>query len=105
METVGHIVALTGTVFVLIGTIGIIRFPDVFSRMHAAGVTDGLGVALVLTGLALAEGFSTTSARMLLIVALLWCTSPTACHALARNAITAGLVPRTTQPPEESEQR
>lgn len=105
MEPLGHILVLAGAVFVLIGTIGIIRFPDVFSRMHAAGVTDGLGAALVLSGLALAEGFSSTSARMLLIVAFVWCTSPTACHALARNAITAGLEPRTTQPPEEADPR
>jgi multicomponent Na+:H+ antiporter subunit G len=104
MELIGHVLALCGAVFVLIGTIGIIRFPDVFSRMHAAGLADGLGVLLVLVGLALAEGFSTASARMLLIIAFVWLTSTTACHALARNAITAGVTPQTTPEPEDSDQ-
>lgn len=105
MELFGHVLALGGAVFVLIGAIGIIRFPDVFSRMHAAGVIDGLGAALVLFGLALADGFSSASARMLLIVAFIWFTSPTACHALARNAITAGLEPHTTRPSGNADRR
>lgn len=105
MELIGHVLVLCGAVFVLIGAVGIIRFPDVFSRMHAAGITDGLGAALVLLGLSLAEGFSTSSARMALIVAFIWCTSPTACHALARSALTAGLTPRTTPTPKEPDRR
>lgn len=103
LEILGGILALAGSLLVLTGAIGIVRFPDVFARMHAAGIADSLGAALVLVGLALTQGLSTASARMLLILAFLWITSPTATHALARNALAAGLRPRTADDPAGDE--
>lgn len=93
LDVVGDAMTIAGACLVLIGAVGIVRLPDLFTRLHAAGVVDTLGVALVLVGLSLGAGFSTASARMLLILALVWLTSPTACHALARNALAAGLRP------------
>ena len=61
---------LVGSVFTLIGSIGIVRMPDVFTRLHAAGSTDTLGAAGVLLGLALKAGFSLLLVKLLLMHSL-----------------------------------
>ncbi len=81
------ILLLVGSVFALIGSIGIVRMPDVFTRLHAAGITDTLGAAGVLLGLALKAGFSLLLVKLLLMLAFLLLLNPTACHALARAAL------------------
>ncbi len=78
---------LVGSVFTLIGSIGIVRMPDVFTRLHAAGITDTLGAAGVLLGLALQAGFSLLLVKLLLMLVFLLLLNPTACHALARAAL------------------
>lgn len=99
LEGFGFGIALLGAVVVLLGALGVVRFPDLFTRMHAAGVIDTFGAMLVLFGLCLAAGVSTETARMLLILAFLWVTSPTACHALAKTARAAGQEPHVALPP------
>ena len=84
---VSAILLLVGSVFALIGSIGIVRMPDVFTRLHAAGITDTLGAAGVLLGLALKAGFSLLLGKLLLMLAFLLLLNPTACHALARAAL------------------
>ena len=87
MDVVSAILLLVGSVFALIGSIGIVRMPDVFPRLHAAGITDTLGAAGVLLGLALKAGFSLLLVKLLLMLAFLLLLNPTACHALARAAL------------------
>ena len=87
MDVVSAILLLVGSVFALIGSIGIVRMPDVFTRLHAAGITDTLGAAGVLLGLALQAGFSLLLVKLLLMLAFLLLLNPTACHALARAAL------------------
>ena len=87
MDVVSAIFLLVGSVFALIGSIGIVRMPDVFTRLHAAGITDTLGAAGVLLGLALKAGFSLLLVKLLLMLAFLLLLNPTACHALARAAL------------------
>ena len=87
MDVVSAILLLVGSVFALIGSIGIVRMPDVFTRLHAAGITDTLGAAGVLLGLALKAGFSLLLVKLLLMLAFLLLLNPTACHALARAAL------------------
>ena len=81
------ILLLVGSVFTLIGSIGIVRMPDVFTRLHAAGITDTLGAVGVLLGLALKAGFSLLLVKVLLMLVFLLLLNPTACHALARAAL------------------
>lgn len=88
---VGNILILLGAFFALTGTFGILRMPDFFSRLHPAGVTDSLGVPLVLAGLMLHAGFTLASGKLLLIMLFLLLTSPTACHALAKAAFLSGM--------------
>jgi multicomponent Na+:H+ antiporter subunit G len=84
-----------GMFFFTTGTIGFLRFPDFYSRMHATGKSDTLGAALSLGGLALYEGFSLTSIKILIIVVFILLTSPTATHALLRAAFDSGMLPWT----------
>jgi multicomponent Na+:H+ antiporter subunit G len=84
---------LAGGFFAIVGGIGLIRFPDLFTRFHAAGVTDTLGAALILIGLTLQAGWSLISIKLLLILFFILFTSPTATHALAKAALHGGLKP------------
>jgi multicomponent Na+:H+ antiporter subunit G len=96
-----------GIFFFTTGTIGFLRFPDFYSRMHATGKSDTLGAALSLAGLALYEGFSLTSIKILIIVIFILMTSPTATHALLRAAFDSGMLPWTKggQPIRDEEVR
>ncbi|MCD5412436.1 monovalent cation/H(+) antiporter subunit G [Thermodesulfovibrionales bacterium] len=83
-------------VFVLIvGTIGLLRLPDFYTRMHAIGKCDTLGLAMVLVGLALYEGLTLLSAKLLLIAVFLFIANATATHAITRAAIKTSMVPWT----------
>ena len=87
----GNILILLGAFFALTGTIGMLRMTNFFSRLHPAGVTDSLGVPLVLAGLMLHAGFTLVTGKLLLILLFLLLTSPTACHALAKAAFLSGM--------------
>ena len=88
MTFVAMVLVLAGVFFLTMGGVGLVRFPDFYTRMHAAGKCDTLGVLLVLVGLAIFEGFTLASAKILLIAVFLFLTSPTATHAIARAALT-----------------
>ena len=84
---------LSGGFSVVTGGIGLLRFPDFFTRLHAASVTDTLGAGLILLGLMLQSGFSQASVKLILILVFLFFSSPTATHALAKAALHGKLVP------------
>ncbi|QHQ40703.1 sodium:proton antiporter [Microbulbifer hydrolyticus] len=77
---------MLGCFFVLTGAVGLLKFPDFYSRMHAAGVTDTLATFLILCGLMLTAGWSLALFKLGLIMLFIFFTSPTASHALARSA-------------------
>ena len=76
-----------GVLFLLLGAIGILRFPDCYTRMHAAGKCDTLGSLLIVSGLAFYHGVSLESAKILFIAVFIFLTSPTSTHAIARAAL------------------
>ncbi len=78
---------LGGLFFIVVGSIGVLRFPDVYTRLHAAGMTDTMGAGLVLVGLSFQEGLTLITVRLLMIWAFLLFTSPIGTHALARAAL------------------
>lgn len=82
-----------GCFFVLIGAIGVLRLPDFYTRMHAAGITDTLGAELILLAMILQAGFSLVTVKLVAILFFLFFTSPTSTHAVANAAWTAGLRP------------
>lgn len=89
------VLLILGVCFILLGVLGILRLPDFYTRLHAMGKCDTLGVALVLIALALHTGASLSSAKLLLISVFVGLANPTATHALGRAAIKARLIPWT----------
>ncbi len=82
-----------GCFFIVVASVGIIRFPDFYTRVHPAGKTDTMGQAAVLIGLAVYEGLSLVSVKLVIIMLFLAIANPTATHALAKAAYVAGLRP------------
>ena len=80
-----------GAAMLVIGSLGINRFPHFYSRLHAAGVVDTVASGLFLAGLAFHFAPGLVTVKLLLIFVFLLFTSPTACHALARAAYSSGL--------------
>lgn len=91
LDILAGILMVAGAFFALVGGIGLIRLPDFYTRMHAAGITDTLGAGLVLVGLMLCGGLSLATVKLLMILAVLLITSPTSAHAVARAALMNGL--------------
>ena len=83
INLIAYILISFGFFFLLVGTIGLIRLPDVFSRMHATTKSDTLGLGLILLGLILTQGFELVSVKILLIIVFLWLANPTAAHFIA----------------------
>ncbi|MCY4400512.1 MAG: monovalent cation/H(+) antiporter subunit G [Gemmatimonadetes bacterium] len=86
---------LAGSFFFLTGALGMVRLPDVFTRMHAAGMGDTMGAGLILLGLCVQGGVSVVTVRLVLVLAFVWFTSPIATHALAKAALSGGTRPYT----------
>jgi multicomponent Na+:H+ antiporter subunit G len=82
-----------GSLCLIAGAVGVLRMPDVYTRMHAAGITDTGGAGLILIGLMFEAGFTLVTVKLILILVFLFFTSPTSCHALASTAMHAGVKP------------
>ncbi|MEA2078344.1 MAG: monovalent cation/H(+) antiporter subunit G [Pseudomonadota bacterium] len=93
---------LAGAFFAISGGVGILRFPDFFTRIHATGVTDTICAGLILVGLMFQAGWSVALLKLFLILTLLLLTSPTATHAIARAALHGKLKPVLDPPGEPS---
>lgn len=91
-----------GGLFVFIGGVGALRLPNLFTRMHAASLTDTMAAILILVGIMLQAGLTLATVKLLAILAFLMFSSPTASNALASAAILAGHQPREgdVTPPE-----
>ena len=94
LQIVAYTLVFAGAFFCLVGAIGVLRFPDVYSRMHSAGITDTIGALLVLLGLAFLAGWTLALVKLAFILVFLWMTSPTATHALAKAARHGGVKPK-----------
>jgi len=98
LDAASWFLLVLGGFLCITGGVGLFRFPDFFSRMHAAGITDTLGGGLILIGLMLqVNGQWLVLAKLVFIVVFIFLTSPTASHALAKAAIHAGLKPQVKE--------
>jgi multicomponent Na+:H+ antiporter subunit G len=84
---------ISGGLFCVVGGIGMLRMPDLYTRLHASSVIESLGAALILLGLMLQAGLSLITLKLLILLVLLFIASPTATHAIARVAMLRGLKP------------
>lgn len=91
VETLAAILLSLGALFFLIGTVALLRFPEVYTRLHGVTKCDTLGLGLVLGGLILYEGATLASVKMVFIIVFVFLTSPTAAHALARATCKHGV--------------
>ena len=93
LDTLSWVLLTLGGFSILIGGIGALRMPDLYTRMHAASVTDSLGAILVLVGIMLQAGWSLATIKLIAILLFLLLTSPTSSNALASAALLAGTRP------------
>jgi multicomponent Na+:H+ antiporter subunit G len=92
---------LGGGAFCLVGALGVLRMPDFYTRVHAASVSDNVGSFAILAGLALQAGLTLTTVKLLIIVALIFFTSPAATHALVKAALERGIEPLGAETPSK----
>ncbi len=87
------VLVITGIIFMLMGSIGILRLPDFYSRSHAASKSDTLGILFVISGLVVYEGFTLSAGKLILVILFIALANPIGTHALARSAMQKGLKP------------
>lgn len=79
-----------GLFFMVVSPIGMIRFPDFFTRVHAAGKCDSLGQAFILLGCIIHEGLSLNVTKLALLILFIYLLTPTATHAIVKAAYLVG---------------
>lgn len=84
-EIVAGIFIVSGLFFFLVGVLGLLRMPDVFSRIHTTTKGDTLGVGLIIIGLMVLSGFTFLSFKLFITLLLVWVTTPTAAHLIAKS--------------------
>lgn len=84
---------LLGSFFVLTGSLGLLRMPDIFTRMHAASITDTVGAGFLIVGMIGQAGLTLVTLKLVFILLLLAITSPVASHALAQAALHENVEP------------
>ncbi|TDC04067.1 hypothetical protein E1267_24050 [Nonomuraea longispora] len=86
LEILSAVLLAAGTLFIVSGAVGLLRFPDFYTRIHATGITDSAGAGLILLGLLLRTTTWEAGVRLLIILLFLVVTGPTATHLLAHAA-------------------
>jgi multicomponent Na+:H+ antiporter subunit G len=102
LDVLSWVAIVAGLFFMLVGSLGVLRMPDVYTRLHAAGMTDTMGAGFLLLGMALQTviemmhgetSYWLVLVRLIFIYGFLLITSPIATHALARAGIAGGVKP------------
>jgi len=110
MNIIATIILIIGLFFFTGGSLGILRFPDFYSRLHPAGKCDTMGLLFTLGAMALysLHDFSMyavlTALKIMMIVVFIFITSPTATHAIVDAGVRAGLSPWSKTPHRDEEQ-
>ena len=102
---ISQVCLAAGALLIISGGVGVLRFPDFYTRMHAAGVTETLAPILILAGLMLMAGWGLVLFKLFLIILFIMITSPTASHALAKSALHGRLQPRLSNGEKPGEDR
>ena len=98
IELLASLLILIGLFFFCVGTLGLLRMPDVYTRMHATTKCDTLGVSLIMLGILTGYGISWLTLKLILIIIFIWLTTPTAAHAIARAAYDTHEISRDDTP-------
>jgi len=98
-QLIGNGAVVIGIIFFISGTIGLLRFPDIYTRLHALTKADNVGLGFVVMGLAIQAHDMWAVARLILIWFLVLLASTTAAHLVARTALRSGIKPWTREEP------
>ncbi len=90
VNTISTFFIFAGIFFFLVGVVGLLRFPDVYTRLHATTKCDTLGAGLMLLGLAL-QGNLVVAGKLILIIILIWVANPTAAHVIGKASYLSGI--------------
>jgi len=93
LDAVTVVLVLIGCVFFLAGTVGLLRFPDVYCRLHALTKADALGLGFITAGLVFQAPNWANRLQLLVIWVLALAAAATVCHLLARASLRAGIAP------------
>ncbi|MDF2763864.1 MAG: hypothetical protein K0S81_858 [Rhodospirillales bacterium] len=99
VEIASWALILAGSFFTLVGALGLVRMPDIFTRMHAASVTDTAGAGLLIFGMMLQAGFGLTTLKLLILLGLFLFTGPVVTHALAQTCLHEKIEPLLAEEP------
>lgn len=94
LSWIGGGLVVAGVLLSLLGAVGVLRFPDMYTRIHAASITDTGGASLVLLGLCLVAGLSLVTLKLVIVWVFIMLTTPAAANALANAAFSSGHKPR-----------
>lgn len=103
LDVLSWVLLVGGGFFVVVGGIGLLRMPDVFTRMHAGGIADTMGTGMILVGLLLQSDDWLVIAKLLLILYFIIFANPTSTHAVARSALDNDI--RPLLPEEKADHR
>lgn len=92
-KVIAVILCSVGTFFFIVGTTGLLRLPDVFTRLHSSTKCDTMGAGSILIGLAVYGGVSWDVLKLLLVLGFLFISSATTGHAIGRSAVKQGIAP------------
>jgi multicomponent Na+:H+ antiporter subunit G len=87
LDLLSWVLMAGGLFFMIVGTVGILRMPDILTRLHPAGMTDTMGAGFLLLGMALQTSDWMVLVRLMFVYGFLIFTAPIASHALARAAL------------------
>ena len=93
LDICSWILLISGAFFAIVGGIGVIRMPDFYTRVHAASLTDTLGMILIVVGLMLQTNDVLVLIKLVLILVFMLVTSPVSAHALAQAALSDNVKP------------
>jgi multicomponent Na+:H+ antiporter subunit G len=97
IDLLSAVLILSGSVFFLAGTVGMLRFPDVFSRLHALTKGDNVGLGLTVLGLAVRAESVAAVGKLFLVWTLVLLAGATASHLIARSSLRRGIKPWTVR--------
>lgn len=86
-DIVSWVFLVSGSFFILTGSIGLLRLPEFFTRLHATSITDSMGMGLVVAGMIFQAALSLVTIKLIFIFIFLLFASPTSTHALAKAAL------------------
>ncbi len=94
VDTLSWALLLAGGFFLVVGAVGLNRMPDLYTRIHATGVSDTVGAGFLLLGMMLQAGFTLVTVKLVFLLLIFFFTSPVASHAVTRAALSVGVKPR-----------